>query len=138
MTELRDNINKLIEETLAMEKNQELKQELTEEHIIDWTHPMYPSQPYPEENQEEVEIMEEKCAEKKQNLSPPPKKSVLNKHRIKYTATRINYSPTRVKSRNFLSNISYTGISKGDFYDECLILDIFILLVKNLSPFSLQ
>ena len=82
--------------------------------------------------------MEEKCAEKKQNLSPPPKKSVLNKHRIKYTATRINYSPTRVKSRNFLSNISYTGISKGDFYDECLILDIFILLVKNLSPFSLQ
>ena len=118
MTELRDNINKLIE-TLAMEKK-ELKQELTEEEIIDWTHPMYQSQPYPEENQEEVEIMEEKCAEKKQNLSPPLKKS------------------TRVKSRNFLSNISYAGISKGDFYNECFILDIFILLVKNLSPISLQ
>ena len=53
-------------------------------------------------------------------------------------ATRIKYSPTRVKSRNFLSNISYTGISKGDFYNENFILDVYILLVKNLNPFSLQ
>ena len=78
---------------------------------------MYQSQPYPEENQEEVEIIEEKCTEKSPDLSPPPppKKFILNRHRIKYTATRIKYSPTRVKSRNVLSNISYTGISKGDF-----------------------
>ena len=75
MTELRDNINKLIEETLTIEKEQGLKQEPTEEEIIDWTHPMYQSQPYPEENQEEVEIIEEKCTEKSQDLSPPlPKK----------------------------------------------------------------
>ena len=86
-----------------------------------------------------MEIIEEKCTEKKQDLSPPlPKKSVLNRHRIKYTAPRIKYSPTRVKSRNFLSNISYTRINKGDFYNESFILDIFILLVKNLNPFSLQ
>ena len=68
MTELRDNINKLMEETSAMEKKQELEQELTEEEIIDWTHPMYQSQPCPDENQEEVEIMEEKCAEKNQKF----------------------------------------------------------------------
>ena len=111
-----------------MEKNQELKQELTEEEIIDLTNPMYQSQPYPEKNQEEVEIIEEKGAEKSPDLSPPPppppppKKSILNRHRIKYTATRIKYSPTRVKSRNFLSNISYTGISLGDFYSESFIL----------------
>ena len=68
---------------------------------------MYQSQPYPEENQEEVEIIEEKCTKKSQDLSPPPpKKSILNRHRIKYTATRIKHSPTRVKSRNFLSNIA--------------------------------
>ena len=139
MTELRGNINKLIEETLIMEKEQELEQEPMEEEIIDWTHPIYQSQPYPEENQEEVEIIEEKCTEKSQDLSPHlPKKSVLNRHRIKYTATRIKCYPTRVKSRNVLSNISYTGISKGDFYNESFILDIFILLVKNLNPFSLQ
>ena len=53
-------------------------------------------------------------------------------------ATRIKYSPTRVKSRNFLSNISYTSVNKCDFYNESFILDVYILLVKNLNPFSLQ
>ena len=61
-----------------------------------------------------------------------------SRHRIKYTATRIKYSPTRIKSRNFLSNISYTGVNKKDFYNENFILDIFVLLVKNLNPFSLS
>ena len=60
----------------------------------------------------------------------------MNRHRIKYTATRIKYSPTRIKSRNFLSNISYTGISKNDFYNKNFILDVYVLLVKNLNPFS--
>ena len=63
---------------------------------------------------------------------------IVNRHRIKYTATRIKYSPTRIKSRNFLSNISYTGISKNDFYNENFILDVYVLLVKNLNPFSLS
>ena len=53
-------------------------------------------------------------------------------------ATRIKYSPTRVKSRNFLSNISYNSVSKCDFYNENFILDVYILLVKNVNPFSLQ
>ena len=51
---------------------------------------------------------------------------------------RIKYSPTRIKSRNFLSNISYTGINKNDFYNESFILDVYVLLVRNLNPFSLQ
>ena len=62
----------------------------------------------------------------------------INRHKIRYTATRIKYSPTRIKSRNFLLNISYTGINKNDFYNESFILDIYVLLVKNLNPFSLQ
>ena len=74
---------------------------------------------------------------KSQDISPP-NDSIIKRHRTKYTATRIKYSPTRIKSRNFLSNISYTGINKGDFYNENFILGVFILLVKNLNPFSLQ
>ena len=46
--------------------------------------------------------------------------------------------PTRVKSRNFLSNISYNSVSNSDFYNENFILDVYILFVKNLNPFSLQ
>ena len=37
-----------------------------------------------------------------------------------------------------MSNISYTGVNKKDFYNENFILDIFVLLVKNLNPFSLS
>ena len=33
---------------------------------------------------------------------------------------------------------SYTVINKSDFYNENFILDVYILLVKNLNPFSLQ
>ena len=35
-------------------------------------------------------------------------------------------------------NIGYTSINKADFYNENFILDVYILLVKNLNPFSLQ
>ena len=37
-----------------------------------------------------------------------------------------------------MSNISYNRTSKADFYNENFILHVFILLVKNLNPFSLQ
>ena len=37
-----------------------------------------------------------------------------------------------------MSNISYNSISKADFYNKNFILDVFILLVKNLNLFSLQ
>ena len=128
--------------TLKIEQNQVqdprlIKKEEEEEKIwaspeeeeIDWTSPMLQSQLYPEE---------EKVEEKNQDSSPQPKEdSIFKKRRTKYTATRIKYSPTRIKSRNFLSNVSYTGINKGDFYNKNFILDVFILLVKNLNPFSL-
>ena len=81
------------------------------------------------ENLEEEELSQD---------TSPPNDSIIKRHRTKYTANRIKYSLTRIKSRNFLSNISYTGINKTDFYNENFILDVFILLVKNLNPFSLQ
>ena len=64
-------------------------------------------------------------------------KKILSRHKIRYTATRIKYSVARIKSRHFLSNISYSGINKNDFYNENFILDAYVLLIKNLNPFSL-
>ena len=81
-----------------------------------------------------VQPKETTKVEKRQDSSD----KIINRHRIRYTETRIKYSPTRIKSRNFLSNISYTGINKNDFYNENFILDVFVLLVKNLNPLSLQ
>ena len=141
MEVLRDSINQLITKTLKMEQNQvvqdpRLIKKEQEEEEIDWTHPCMQSQPMPESEVEEMNTENIETEEKSQNISPED--SIVKRHRIKYTATRIEYSPTRIKSRNFLSSISYTGINKGDFYNENFILDMYILLVKNLNPFSLQ
>ena len=48
------------------------------------------------------------------------------------------YTNTRIKSRNFLSNIAYVGINKEYFYNENFIFDVFLLVTKNLNPFSLD
>ena len=113
------------------------------EEIDPWTQP---SQPLPEsgysssvsdQEQEQNDSNKTTTEPEKSHDFYPIEKSIAKRKRIRYTATRIKYSPTRVKSRNFLSNISYNSISKADFYNENFILDVFILLVKNLNPFSL-
>ena len=87
--------------------------------------------PFLESDEEQPE---EQIIEKNQNSCD----KIINRQRVKYSAARIKYSPTRIKSRNFLSNISYTGINKNDFYSESFKLDVYVFLVKNLNPFSLQ
>ena len=48
------------------------------------------------------------------------------------------YTTTRIKSRNFLLNISYVEINKEDFYYENFIFDVYFLVKKNINPFSLD
>ena len=48
------------------------------------------------------------------------------------------YTTTRIKSKNFLSNILYVGINKEDFYNENFIFDVYLLVTKNLNPFSID
>ena len=45
---------------------------------------------------------------------------------------------THIKSRNFLSNIAYVGIIKEDYYNENFVFDVYLLVTKNLNPFSLH
>ena len=40
------------------------------------------------------------------------------------------YTTTRIKSRNFLSNIAYVGINKEDYYNENFLFDVLCLLPK--------
>ena len=132
MHSLKENINKLIQKTLTME---------------DPTDPRLQSQPiYSNSEDKAVDYSEEilengqQQPEKSQNFSQqaPATNKIENRRKIRYTATRIKYSPTRIKSRNFLSNISYTEIKKNDFYNENFMLEVYVLLVKNLNPFSLS
>ena len=48
------------------------------------------------------------------------------------------YTTTRIKSRDFLSNIAYVGINREDFYNQKFLFDVYLLITKNLNPFSLD
>ena len=61
--------------------------------------------------------------------------SVMAKHskrRLK------SYTSSRIKTRNFLSNISYTGVRNEDFVHNNFTFDMITLLTKNINPFSLE
>ena len=111
-----------------------------EKEIDPWTQPL-PESDYSDNHGSTVMEKEIKEIGTQTEKSPdffPTEKSIAKRKKVRYTATRIKYSPIRVKSRNFLSNIGHNSINKADFYNENFILDVFILLVKNLNPFSLQ
>ena len=128
MERLRAKFNKIVQKVLEME-DPRLKT-----NKIDYTSPMLQIQlMYQSDNTTDIEIKEEN-----QDISQQTEDKIVNRHKKRYTVTRIKYSPTRVKSINILLNISYTGISKNDFYNENFILDVYVLLVKNLNPFSLS
>ena len=86
------------------------------------------SQPIYDDNNNAVDFTE--VIQEKSDL---PLDKIVNRHQKKYKATRIKYSVTRIKSRNVLSNTPYTTINKNNFYNENFILDICVLLVKNLN-----
>ena len=48
------------------------------------------------------------------------------------------YMSSRIKTRNFLSNISYTGAKSEDFADNNFTFDAITLLTKNINPCSLK
>ena len=57
----------------------------------------------------------------------------------KYFKRRVKpYTSSRIKTRNFLSNISYTGVKDEDFVDNNFTFDTITLLTKNINPFSLE
>ena len=129
MEELRDSFSKLLEETLTMEDPRRAISQSQQQHDSG--------------NEEDnkamtTENLTEEVLEKSQDFSQQTENKIVNRHKIRYTATRIKYSPTRIKSRNFLSNIFYTGINKNHFYNENFIVDVYVLIVKNLNPFSLN
>ena len=107
MDTLNKNINELVQKTLEMED--ESVKALHQEGIYSNSQPM------------NLEILGTS-----QDFSR--RDEIANRQKIRYTATRI-------KSRKFLSNISYTDIRKSDFYNENFILNVYVLLVKNLNPF---
>ena len=65
------------------------------------------------------------------NASQPKKR--------KYETKKIKpYNTSRIKSRNFLMNISYNGVKEHNLYDRSFVFDIYVLTTKNINPFLLE
>ena len=47
----------------------------------------------------------------------------------------VNYSPTKVKVRNFLTNVSYNRIKNSDFENRSFIIDCYSFILLYLNPF---
>ena len=48
------------------------------------------------------------------------------------------YSPTNVKSRNFLTNISYNHLKHVDFDNALFVIDFFTYILFNLNPLFIE
>ena len=51
---------------------------------------------------------------------------------------RNDYSNTKVKTRNLLTNISYRKFTQSDFHKDSFIVDILSFLVQNFNPVNLD
>ena len=48
------------------------------------------------------------------------------------------YSSTKVKARNFLTNISYNGIKSKDYENRKFVIDIFAYLILYFNPYNIN
>ena len=49
-----------------------------------------------------------------------------------------NYSSTKIKARNFLTNVSYNRITTVDYKNKNFVVDCFTFLILYLNPFYLE
>ena len=53
-------------------------------------------------------------------------------------AIKISYSSTKIKARNFLSNVSYNRVTVADYKNKNFVIDCFTFLILYLNPFYLE
>ena len=51
---------------------------------------------------------------------------------------RKDYSNTKVKTRNLLTDVSYRRFKQSDFNKNSFIIDILSFLVQNFNPINLE
>ena len=53
-------------------------------------------------------------------------------------AIKTSYSSTKIKARNFLTNVSYNRVTVADYKNKNFVIDCFTFLVLYLNPFYLE
>ena len=58
---------------------------------------------------------------------------------VKYVTKKFQpYNTTRIKSRSFMTNISYVGVNEENLFDRSFVFDVYVLTTKNINPFLLE
>ena len=73
--------------------------------------------------------------ENQQDQNSSQDNNVVPKKEIK---RRSDYSNTKVKTRNLLTNVSYRRFKQSDFHNSSFIVDILSFLVQNFNPVNLD
>ena len=56
----------------------------------------------------------------------------------KETKQKSDYSSTKVKARNLLTNVSYSRFKQSGFYKDSFVIDILSFMVQNFNPVNLN
>ena len=64
--------------------------------------------------------------------------NVPKKHQSKKKTAKSNYSSTKVKVRNLLTNVSYRRYKPEDFNNASFIIGILLFIVQNFTPINLD
>ena len=62
----------------------------------------------------------------------------IPKKEIKQVRSTNNYSVTKVKAKNFLTNVSYNRVKETDFKNRLFVIDCYGFIVLYLNPFHLE
>ena len=99
---------------------------------------MIQSQSRVEQEQKDMETLLStftESIEDRQNQNSSQDNNVVPKREIK---RKSDYSNTKVKAKNLLTNFSYRHFKQSDFYKNSLIIDILSFMVQNFNPINLD
>ena len=97
-----------------------------------------------EEEEEEEEVVEIEKSEIVESIPFPLEKTMsqlqdeLNRDIFLDDKAIKNYSSTKIKARNFLTNVSYNRIATVDYKNKNFVVDCFTFLILYLNPFYLE
>ena len=92
----------------------------------------------------EEEIIEKQQSETVESIPFPLEKTMsqlqdeLNRDIFIDDEAIKNYSSTKIKARNFLTNVSYNRITTVDYKNKNFVVDCFTFLILYLNPFYLE
>ena len=86
--------------------------------------------------QEQKHLQEEK--EKTKTFSPNEILKELSRNIFSNDKAIKTYNSSKVKARNFLTNVSYNRISTADFKNENFVIDCYTFMIIYLNPFYLE